>query len=47
MNNVNVGIIGTGAVAHEHLRRYREIHNCVVIGVFDIDVAKASQFAKT
>ncbi len=47
MNNVNVAIIGTGAVAHEHLRRYREIHNCVVIGVFDIDFAKASLFAKT
>ena len=47
MININIGIIGTGAVAHEHLQRYREIDNCSVVGVFDIDNAKSSHFAKT
>lgn len=41
-----LAIIGTGAVANEHVKRYREIDNCDVTSVYDIDEICSKDFAK-
>ncbi len=41
-----LAIIGTGAVANEHVKRYREIDNCDVTSVYDIDEICSKDFDK-
>lgn len=46
MNKLKIGIVGTGHLGNIHTKLFREIENCNLVGVFDIDTAKAEIIAK-
>lgn len=46
MARVKLGIIGTGAMANTHARRYREIDGAELCACYDLDGAQARAFAK-
>ncbi len=45
MNKLKVGVIGTGHLGNIHTKLLKEIDNCEVTGVFDIDPTKAQKVA--
>jgi len=45
MNKVKIGLIGTGHLGKIHLKLFKELQNCELIGVYDIDWQKAKQVA--
>lgn len=44
---MNIGIIGTGGIAHVHMGAYQNIDDAKVVAVADIDLKKAQAFAET
>lgn len=43
---IHIGIVGTGGMAHQHMRLYNEITGVKVVGCCDIDQDRAATFAK-
>lgn len=41
---VRVAIIGTGGMAKAHVKLYREVENCEIVGGVDVDAEKAREF---
>lgn len=46
MSKAKVGVIGSGIIAHEHVRAYKESGRAEVTALVDIDKEKASSLAK-
>jgi len=44
MKEIQIGIIGCGIIAHQHMENYRNIPNCKVVAICDIDEQKLHQF---
>jgi len=44
MKQINIALIGTGIIAHEHAARYRDIEGVKVIAACDINEAKLNAF---
>lgn len=44
MREIRIGIIGTGIIAHEHLKRYGEIPGVKVVAACDLQEAKLNAF---
>lgn len=45
MSNLKVGIIGTGHLGKLHTKLFREVDNCELVGIYDIDPGKAKAVA--
>lgn len=45
-DRLNVGIIGTGMIAHSHCQRYQQMKDAKTIAVADINKNRAEEFAK-
>ncbi len=41
---IRIGIIGTGVIAHEHIRKYADIENVTIVAACDINTAKLDKF---
>ncbi len=46
MDKIKTAVIGVGALGRHHLRWYTQIDSSEVVGVYDIDRAKAEQYAR-
>jgi predicted dehydrogenase len=46
MDNIKTAVIGVGALGRHHLRWYTQLEGSEVIGIYDIDRAKAEQYAR-
>ena len=44
MQEINIALIGTGIIAHEHMRGYKQIEGAKVIAACDIDEKKLNEF---
>ena len=44
MEKIRIGIIGTGGIAHAHMRSYLEMDDVEIIGASDIVPGKARAF---
>lgn len=45
MNEVNIGVIGTGHLGNLHTKLFKQVADCNVTGIFDVDTEKAKQVA--
>jgi 2-alkyl-3-oxoalkanoate reductase len=43
---IRVGIVGCGNIANQHISALRKIHGVTIVGVCDIELHRAKQFAK-
>jgi predicted dehydrogenase len=43
---VRVGVVGTGALGYHHARLYRSVPGAELVGIVDIDAARAAQVSK-
>lgn len=41
MNKIKVGLVGTGHLGKIHLKLFKELENCELVGVYDKDIEKA------
>ena len=44
MDKIRIGIIGTGGIAHSHMRAYLQMDDIEIIGASDIVPGKARTF---
>ncbi len=42
MNNIKIGVIGTGHLGKIHTKLLKEVENCELIGIYDVDTEKAN-----
>ncbi|PKL89910.1 MAG: oxidoreductase [Ignavibacteriae bacterium HGW-Ignavibacteriae-2] len=43
MNNVKIGIIGTGHLGNLHTKLLKEVNDCEVVGIYDLDITRAQK----
>ena len=46
MKKIKVGVIGTGHLGKLHTKFFKEVENSEIIGIYDIDIAKAKKHQK-
>jgi len=46
MSKVRVGVIGTGSLGQHHVRVYSELESADLIGIYDQDIARATELAE-
>ena len=45
MNDVKIGVIGTGHLGNLHTKLFKQVSNCSISGIYDVDIEKAKQVA--
>ena len=45
MNKIKIGVIGTGHLGKLHTKLFREVDNCELIGIYDLDFERAKSIA--
>tara|TARA_R110002096_G_scaffold316010_14_gene510416 strand:- start:7023 stop:7952 length:930 start_codon:yes stop_codon:yes gene_type:complete len=46
MKTVKTGVVGVGAIGHNHARVYAELENADLVAIFDADEGRAKEFAE-